>query len=286
MARLRVILALTGGFLIVEFVGGLLSNSLALLSDAGHMLSDVTALTLALLALQQMRRPPDARRSYGYRRLEIVSALANGALLFAVAITVAIEGIKRLSDPPEVKGDLMLVIAAIGLLINLIGIGLLHKGSHSSLGVRGAFLHIVGDALGSIGAIVAAIIIRATGWMMVDSLVSFGIAALILLSAGHLIRESVHILMEGVPRHISLPEVEKSLLKVDGVAGVHDLHVWRIGSDFDTLTVHLVAVDMADWQKVRESARAMVSEKYRINHCTIEVEEAGAEADQCGAATT
>ena len=269
--------------MLVEVFGGLLSNSLALLSDAGHMLYDVIALTLTWLALRHMRRPPDVRRSYGYRRLEVVSALANGVLLFGVAVVISIEGYRRLAEPPDVRGGLMLVVATLGLAVNLLGIALLHRQSRRSIGVRGAFLHIVGDALGSVGAITAAIVIRATGWMMIDPLVSFGIAFLILLSAGHLIRESLHILLEGVPRHIHLPDVERSLRDVDGVDDLHDLHVWRIGSDFDTLTVHLVLANDADGRQIRESVRRTMHQDFRIDHCTIEVEAAGEEArEQCG----
>jgi cobalt-zinc-cadmium efflux system protein len=275
IGRLRWVLFLTGGFLLVEFVGGLLSNSLALLSDAGHMLSDVTALTLTLLAMGQMNRPPDTRRSFGYRRLETVSALANGALLLAVAIVIGLEGYHRMAEPPQVRGGLMLVVAVLGLLVNLVGIVLLHKESHASLGMRGAFLHIVGDALGSVGAITAAVIIRTTGWMTIDPLISFGIALLIIYSAGHLIRESLHILLEGVPRHIRLPDVERSLRQIKGVADLHDLHIWRIGTDFDTLTVHLVLDPVVDDHQVRESVREMVHHKFAITHCTIEVERPG-----------
>ncbi len=275
IARLRWVLFLTSGFLLVEFVGGILSNSLALLSDAGHMLSDVAALTLALVAMKQMHRPPDANRSYGYRRLEVVSALANGTLLCVVAAIVGVEGYKRMLTPPEIMGGLMLVVASIGLVINLIGITLLHADSASSLGIRGAFLHILGDTLGSVGAIVAAIIIGATGWTKIDALVSMGIALLIVFSGIHLIRESMHILLEGVPRHIQLPDVEDSLRRLGGVEEVHDLHVWRIGSDFDTLTVHLVVPDEQNWGEVRGQVRKMLFERYRIDHCTIEVESRG-----------
>jgi cobalt-zinc-cadmium efflux system protein len=281
--RVRWVLLLTSVFLVVEFVGGLLSNSLALLSDAGHMLSDVGALTLTWLALRHMRRPPDSRRSYGYRRLEIVSALANGALLLGVVVAVSIEGYRRLGSPPDVRGDLMLLVAVLGLVVNLIGIALLHAESRGSLGIRGAFLHIVGDALGSVGAIVAAVVIRTTGWMMIDPLVSFGIAVLILISAGHLIRESLHILMEGVPRHIHLPDVEESLRAVDGVTDLHDLHVWRIGSDFDTLTVHLVLEQEAEGRDIRDLVRRIVHRNFGITHCTIEVETPGEKVrEQCG----
>ncbi|MBD3163485.1 MAG: cation diffusion facilitator family transporter [Candidatus Eisenbacteria bacterium] len=273
VARLRAVLLLTLGFLIVEVIGGFLSNSLALLSDAGHMFSDVTAQVLALVAMTHRLRPPDPKRTYGYRRIEVVSALANGILLGGVAVLIAIEGAKRWSEPPEIRGGIMLGVACVGLCVNLIGIALLHAGSRHSLGVRGAFFHLIGDAIGSVGAIGAAIVIALTGWTRVDALASFGIAVLILIGAGHLIRESVHILLEGVPRHIDVKEVEARLNEVAGVVGIHDLHVWRIGSDFDTLTVHLVVADRTDPWTVTGKARRMLRERFGIDHSTIEVDD-------------
>lgn len=273
--RLWWVLILTACFVVVEFVGGLAANSLALLSDAGHMLSDVAALTLALVAIIQMRRPPDVRRSFGYHRLEIVSALANGMLLCGISVLIVYEAVLRLNAPQDVRSAIMLTVAAIGLVINVIGILLLRKESHGSLGVRGAFLHIVGDLLGSVGAIAAAVIIRLTGWSQADAIVSFGIALLIVISGIRLVRESLHILLEGVPRHIRLPDVESSLRRLEGIVDIHDLHVWRIGSNFDTLTVHLVVNDIVDWRIRRETARTLLHERFGIEHCTIEVEGPG-----------
>jgi cobalt-zinc-cadmium efflux system protein len=274
-ARLRWVLLMTAVLMIVEVVGGVLSNSLALLSDAGHMLSDVTALALAWFAIAQMRRPPDDRRSYGYHRLEVVSALMNGVILCAVAVLVWVSAYRRLYEPPEIKSGLMLVVAAIGLLVNLAGIALLHRDSRHSIGIRGAFLHVVGDTLGSVGAIGAAFVIRMTGWTRIDAVVSIAIGILIVVSGVHLIRESLHILLEGVPRHIQLPEVERELRDMDGIAGLHDLHVWRIGSNFDTLTVHLVVVDIGAGNQRKDAAREMLRGKFGIEHCTIEVEGPG-----------
>lgn len=266
---------MTAALMVVEFVGGILSNSLALLSDAGHMLSDVTALALAWFAIAQMRRPPDDRRSYGYHRLEVVSALMNGVILCAVAALVWVSAYRRLHAPPEIRDGLMLVVAAIGLLVNLMGIALLHRDSRDSIGIRGAFLHVVGDTLGSVGAIGAAIVIRMTGWTRIDAVASFAIGILIVISGVHLIRESLHILLEGVPRHIRLPEVERELLDLKGIVGLHDLHVWRIGSNFDTLTVHLVVDDQEVGGQTKDTAREMLRGKFGIEHCTIEVEGPG-----------
>jgi cobalt-zinc-cadmium efflux system protein len=278
--RLRWVLALTVGYLIVELIGGILSNSLALLSDAGHMFSDVSALTLALVAMHQMQRAPDSRRSFGYRRLEIVSALANGALLCGVAIVIAIEGVQRFLHPPEIRSTLMLAVALLGLCVNLVGIGLLHAGSKTSLGIRGAFLHIVGDALGSVGAVTAAIVIGATGWTKIDALISIMIALLIVLSGRHLIKESLHVLLEGVPRHINLPDLEAALTAMEGIDEIHDLHVWRIGSGFDTLSVHLVLAGDTGAGAVKESVRSMLRERYGIEHCTIETERPGEHTEE------
>jgi cobalt-zinc-cadmium efflux system protein len=274
-ARLRWVLILTAGFLVVEFVGGLLSKSLALLSDAGHMLSDVAALTLALLAIIHMRRPPSTRHSYGFHRLETVSALANGILLCGVALVIIYEGVHRLRGHHEVRGTMMLVVAGAGLLVNLVGMALLRGDSKGSLGIRGAFLHIIGDTLGSVGAIAAAIVIQRTGWVRADAVVSIGIAVLIVASGVHLIRESLHILLEGVPRHIDLPEVENALRRLEGIVDLHDLHIWRIGSNFDTLTVHLVVNNVDEWRHRRDTARSLLHERFGIGHCTIEVEGPG-----------
>ncbi len=277
--RLRWVLFLSAGFLLVELLGGIAANSLALLSDAGHMLSDVTALALALIAVTQMRRPPDVRRSFGYRRLEVVAALANGTLLCAVAVVVGLQAYRRIQNPPEVRGGLLLIVAVLGLFVNLVGLMLLREDSRRNMGVRGASLHIAGDTLGSLGAIVAGIVITATGWTKADALVSFLIALLILVSGAGLVRESLHILMEGVPRHIQLPEVERSLRGLEGVSDIHDLHVWRIGSDFDTLTVHVVLERVEDWRIRRNSVRTMLRARFGIEHCTIQVEELGEEPD-------
>ncbi len=275
VSRLRAVFALTAGFMVVEFVGGWVANSLALLSDAGHMLSDVTALGLALLAFHQMRRPPDMRRSYGYDRLEVLSALMNGTLLCGVAVLIGVNAVKRFRSPPEIEGGLMLVVAGIGLAINLAGLALLHRGSRESIGIRGAFLHLVGDTLGSVAAIGAALTIRATGWTEIDAIASLAITILIILSGLRLLRESLHILLEGVPRHISLPEVEEALARLSGISGVHDLHIWRIGSHFDTLTVHLIVEDPSQWRVQRDAARSLLVERFGIDHCTIEVEGPG-----------
>ncbi|MBM3286505.1 MAG: cation transporter [Candidatus Eisenbacteria bacterium] len=272
IGRLRWVLFLTVGFLLVEVMGGVLSNSLALLSDAGHMLSDVSALTLALVAAVQMRRPPDVKRSFGYKRLEVIAALGNAMLLCGVAVIVGIRAHGRLQNPPEIRSGLMLAVAAAGLAINIVGLLLLHGPSRHNMGVRGAFLHIVGDTLGSLGAIAAGLVIQTTGWTQADAIASFLIAVLILASGAHLARESLHILIEGVPRHIDLPEVERSLRCVAGVAGLHDLHVWRIASGFDTLTVHIVLGRAEGWRELKEEIRAMLRDRFGIEHCTIEME--------------
>jgi cobalt-zinc-cadmium efflux system protein len=273
---------MTGLFFVIEVAGAALSNSLALLSDAGHMLSDVAALSLALVAMMHMHRPPDVRRSFGYRRLEIVSALANGALLCLVAIGVGVEAYRRFQDPPEVRGSVMLWVAAAGLAVNGIAIALLHGAGRTSLGIRGALFHVIGDALGSLAALVAAVVLTTTGWTRIDPLASAVIAVLLVVSGWHLIRESLHILIEGVPRHIDLPEVEAALGGMAGIDGVHDLHVWRIGSDFDTLTVHLVVADPGAGLARKEEARTMLRTRYGIHHCTIEVEDPGERARSHG----
>ena len=234
--RLLLTLLLVSSYMVAEVVGGLLTNSLALLADAGHMLSDAAALGLSLFAIRLAQRPPDLRRSYGYYRAEILAALANGATLIALSIWIFIAAFHRLAMPPEVAGFTMLWIAVGGLLINIASLWILHAGKDESLNVHGAWLHVLGDALGSVGTIVAAVLIWAFGWFWTDPLASMLIGLLIIYSSWALLREAVSVLMQSTPRRIDPDRVQAAMLAVPGVTAVHDLHVWTITSGLDSLS--------------------------------------------------
>jgi len=270
--RLALTLLLAAGYMVAEVVGGLITNSLALLADAGHMLSDVAALGLSLFAIWIAERPPTARRTYGYYRIEILAALANGAALVAVSAYIVVEAFQRLRDPPEVMGPLMLAIAAGGLVVNLLGLWILHEGRGESLNVRGAWLHVLTDALGSVGAIAAAGLIWAFAWNWADPAISVLIAILVVYSAWRLLAESVSVLMEAAPKGIDVDEVDRVMRATPGVVGVHDLHVWTITSGLDSLSAHVVVEeDHADAQ-VLARLRATLHERFGIDHVTIQIE--------------
>ncbi|HWB41838.1 MAG TPA: cation diffusion facilitator family transporter, partial [Gemmatimonadales bacterium] len=227
-ARLRWVLLLTTVFMLVEAVGGWIAGSLALLADAGHMLTDVGALSLSLLTAWIAQRPADDSKTYGYLRWEILAALVNGAALFGIAAWVVVEAVQRIQDPQPVRTGLFLAIASAGLVVNLASLAILHSHRAGSLNVRGAYLHVLGDALGSVGAVAAAAIIALTGWTLADPIVSILLSLLILVGATRLLRDSTDILLESVPRHVSMAEVQRRILGVPGVAAVHDLHVWTV----------------------------------------------------------
>jgi cobalt-zinc-cadmium efflux system protein len=270
--HLRLVLILTVSFLGAEVVGGLLSNSLALLSDAGHMSIDTSALLLALFAARQARRPPDRKRTYGYRRVEVLAALANGILLVAIAAVILWEAWQRLGRPPEVRAGLMLAVASGGLVINIVGMWLLWSNRKDNLNLQAAYFHLAGDALGSVGAIAAAVVIQFTGWTRADAAASALIALLILWGAGRLIRESLHYLLEGAPRHIAVGDVEHRLCEVPGVIEIHDLHLWRISTGLDVLTAHVVVEDVARWREAQIRIRQELRDNFGLVHSTLQIE--------------
>lgn len=238
--RLKWALLLTGSFLVAEVVGGILTGSLALISDAAHMLTDAVALAIALAAINIARRPTNDRLTYGYHRFEILAAAFNAFLLFGVAFYILYAAYERLNQPAEIQSVGMLVIAVLGLLVNLASMRLLAPAQGNSLNVKGAYLEVWSDMLGSLGVIVAAIVIRFTGWAWVDSLVAVLIGFWVLPRTWILLRESLHVLLEGVPKEIQLAELREALLGIPGVTGLHDLHVWSITSGKISLTSHLV----------------------------------------------
>lgn len=268
---LAAVLVLTAVFMVVEAVGGWLSGSLALLADAGHMLTDVGGLGLALLTAWIAQRPADDAKTYGYQRWEILAALVNGAALFGIAAWVVVEAIQRIGNPQPIRADLFLGIAAAGLVVNLISLRVLHGHHHDNLNVRGAYLHVLGDLLGSVGALAAAGVVALTGWTVADSLISVGLALLILVGAWRLLRESTDILLEAVPRGVSLSEVQRRMLGVQGVAAVHDLHVWTVTSGMVAMSGHVVVPDLHAHPGVLDGIRSEMAE-LGIGHVTVQLE--------------
>ncbi len=263
---------LTALFLAAEVVGGVLTRSLALLSDAAHMATDVFALAVSLTAVRLSRRPPDARRTYGYARMEALGALVNGILLFGVAGYIFWEAVGRFRTPVGVASGGMLAVAAGGLVINLVSLRLLKAGSGESLNVKGAYLEVWSDMLGSLGVIVGAVVITATGWTVVDPVIAVLISLWVLPRTWQLLREAGHILMEGVPGGIPLEDVRGLLLAGPGVLSVHDLHVWSLGSDQPALTAHLVVRGESDPTALRSSLTGALAEAFGIDHVTLQLE--------------
>ena len=282
--RLALALILTATYMVAEIVGGLVANSLALLADAGHMFSDAAALGLSLVALMLAQRPATSQRTYGFHRAEILAALSNGAALIALSALIAREAWERLAEPPEVRGGLMLAVACGGLAINFANLLILSGGRKQSLNVRGAWLHVMADALGSVGAIAAGAMIYFFGWRWADPAASFVIASLVLYSAWGLIRETLDVLMEGVPKGISIDEVTDALKELPGVLDAHDLHVWSLTSGRNIATTHLVITEEADHQRIIDEANRTLSERFSIDHATIQVEhdELANKCNPCG----
>jgi cobalt-zinc-cadmium efflux system protein len=276
MPRLWVVLGLTGSFMVLEVVGGWLSGSLALLADAGHMLTDVGALGLSLLTAWIAQRPADANKTYGYLRWEILAALVNGAALFGIAGWVVVEAVERLQHPGPIRTGLFLTVAAAGLVVNLISLAMLHGSRGGSLNARGAYLHVMSDALGSIGALTAAAIIWLTGWTAADPIASIVLSLLILAGAWRLLRESTDILLDAVPRHVAMAEVQRRILAVPGVAAVHDLHVWTVVNGVVAMSGHAVVPELDSHPDVLDGIRTEMG-ALGIGHVTIQLEV----ADEC-----
>lgn len=271
--RIFWVMLLTGSFMVAQVVGGLLSGSLALLADAGHMLSDTVALGLAWLAFQFGRRPGDPKRSYGYGRFEILAAFINGLTLFAIAAWIFVEAYERLRRPVEVLGGPMLLVAAIGLLVNIAGFAILHRGDRENVNMRGALLHVMGDMLGSVAAIGAALAIMLTGWTPIDPILSVLVALLILRSAWDLVRRSGHILMEGTPEAMDPAEVVRDLREnVPQVEDVHHVHVWGLTGERLVGTLHVRARAGADAGSVLRAVKDRLSKRFQITHSTVQLE--------------
>lgn len=272
---LAIALGITSAFLVAEVIGGLLTNSLALLADAGHMATDVAALALSLFAIWLARRPATPERSFGFARAEVLAAFVNAATLVAISLFIFWEAFRRLGAPPEVDSGPMLLVAIAGLGANAAsGWVLMRGGGHrENLNVRGAFLHVVGDMLGSIGAIVAALVMLATGWYLADPLLSAGIGVLILWSAWTLLRESVDVLLEATPKGIDPAMVRAAMVRVDGVAGVHDLHIWTVTSGLVAMSAHVEVAGARAWQDILEDLTRLLGARFGIAHVTLQPEE-------------
>ena len=269
--RLTLALAITAVVMVVELVGGWLAGSLTLLADAAHMLADVAALGLALVAAWIAQRPATPERSFGFLRLEILAALINGAVLFAIAIGIGVEAWHRLRVPQPVNGSLLLAVAAVGFVANFGAVLVLHRGHQHSLNQKGAYLHVLGDLLGSVGALVAGVLILTSDWLPADPLISILIGALVLVSAWRLVKESTDVLLEAAPRHIALSDVHDRIVSVPGVESVHDLHLWTVTSGVVAMSGHLVVKNPTDNQPVLEAVQGRMR-ALGIQHVTVQVE--------------
>ena len=266
---------LTTSFLVVEVVGALVTNSLALLADAGHMLTDVAGLALALFAGWIAQRPATPAKTYGFYRVEILSALLNAVVLFLISFYILYEAYQRFRSPPEIETGLMFGVAAVGLVVNLIGIAILRRSSGENLNVQGAFLEVVSDTLSSVGVLVAAVIIRLTGWVYADPVLSAVIGVFILPRTWHLMRQAVDVLLEATPAHINLAEVQAALASEPGVVEVHDLHVWSVSSGREALSAHVrlaETVSATEAGQLLERLQKRLREQFSIEHATLQLE--------------
>ena len=274
---LKIGAVLTAGCMLVEVAGGLITGSLALLADAGHMLSDSFSLVLALFAVSLAARPATSRRTFGFKRAEILAALVNGLLLALVSIWVVVEAIRRLGDPVEVLAGGMLTVAIIGLGVNVLAAWVLYRSSGESLNVKAALRHVLADLAGSVGVIIAAVVIMLTGWEAADPIISILISLLIVASAWSILRDSVDVLLEAVPRGLDAEKIGMAMASVPEVEQVHDLHVWEITSGFPSLSAHVLVGKDSDCHAARAEIEAVLHDEFEIDHVTLQVEHSGAD---------
>ena len=276
---LQAALLITFIFMLVEAIGGWLTNSLALLSDAAHMLSDVGSLAISLFAVWFVARPPSVQKSYGYQRLEILAALLNGVALFVVAGFIIWEAYGRIANPPTVAAGSMMVIALVGLLANIASAwALLRNGDvKNNINIRGAYLHVLSDALGSVGALLAGLLMQLYGWYIADPIISVIVAVLVLKSAWRLIAQSVHILMEGTPANVDVAEIARQLTTIDGVVGVHDVHAWLVTSGSQVFSCHVTVLPGTNAPQVLMQAVSLLEKQFGLRHTTIQIEEQGSD---------
>jgi cobalt-zinc-cadmium efflux system protein len=280
--NLRRVLLITGLFMIVEVVGGLITGSLALLADAGHMLTDVAALGLSAFAMWMAARPSTPEKTYGYHRAEILAAVTNAVVLLLLALWILYEAYRRVFEPPHVLGVPMLLIGFVGLAVNVASMKLLADESASSLNVRSAYLEVLSDAISSVGVILGGVTIWLTGWFLIDPLLSAGISVFIVWRTWALLSQAVHVLMEGVPTHLDAREVGQAMAGVPGVKGIHDLHIWTITSGLDALSAHVVVPVGEDRDAVLDRLQQLLRDRYRIDHATLQVVEERSDRVQVG----
>ncbi len=271
--RIFIAMLLTGGFMAAEVIGGIVSGSLALIADAGHMATDTAALALAWFAFRLSRRPADPRRSYGFHRGEVLAAFVNGIAMIALAVWIVVEAVQRLYSPVEILGGVMLWIAVGGLVVNLLAFWLLRSGASENLNIRGAAVHVAGDLLGSVAAIAAAGVILLTGWTPIDPLLSVAVALLVLRSAWFITRQSAHILMEGAPQHLQAADIKSDLIAhIEGLEDVHHVHVWSLTQERPLVTLHARVCPDANADELLQAVRRRLLEQFQVDHATIQVE--------------
>ncbi len=273
--RLAIVFGLTTAYLIAEVIGGLMTGSLALLADAGHMLTDVAGLGLALMAIKFAERPATPERTYGYYRVEILAALTNAVVLIGISIYILFEAYQRFRNPPAVESKTMLVVAVIGLIINIVGMVILRKGSQESLNMKGAYFEVVSDMLTSIGVLVAGVIMLTTGWYYADPLISAGIGLFILPRTWILMRDAVGVLLEGTPSDVNLTALRTAMAELPGVREVHDLHVWTLTSGVNAMSAHVVVSDPSLHDDVLNAMHDVLPKRFKVAHVTVQIEQAG-----------
>ena len=270
---LIIALCLTLSYMVAEIVGGLITGSLALLADAAHMLTDAGGLALALFAIHYAQKPATPQKTYGYLRTEILSAMANAVVLLLLTLYILYEAYKRFLNPPEILSGPMLAVAVAGLIVNFISMRLLSSGSSESLNVQGAYFEVLSDMLGSLGVILAALVVMFTGWTLADPIIGAGIGLFIVPRTWRLLSQATHIIMEGVPAEVDLKQLEAALKGISGVTAVHDLHVWTITSGFDSMSGHVVIGADVDGNTVLRAAKAILVEQFHLQHITIQIED-------------
>jgi cobalt-zinc-cadmium efflux system protein len=274
-SKLKLVLGLTLTYLAAEVIGGIITKSLALLADAGHMLTDVGGLALALFAINITQRSATEKRTYGYYRAEILAALANAVVLIFISLYILYEAWQRFKSPPEVSSRDMLIVAAIGLAVNITGMLILRKGSKESLNMKGAYFEVLSDMLTSIGVIAAAIIMMTTGWYYADPIISAGIGLFILPRTWVLLKDAVGVLLEGTPSDINLADVRATLNSIPGVVSIHDLHVWSLTSGMNAMSVHVLVMENVSVKEVLTAIKTKMRDEFKITHTTIQTEEEG-----------
>ena len=272
ISKLKLVLLLISSYIVVEFISGLLTGSLALIADAGHMLADAGGLTLALFAINFSTKPATPQRTYGFYRIEILAALANSAVLILVSIYIIYDAYERIIEPPQIKGTALIIVGTIGLVVNLVGMYILKGHATENLNIEGAYLEVLKDTLGSVGVVVVGVITSISKFYLIDPIISVGLAFYILPRTWSLMKKSINILMEGVPINISYEEVKKAILQIKGVTGIFEIHIWTITSGMDAITAHVVVSDPSKSQTILKEISSMLENRFKITHTTIQIE--------------